>query len=128
MLDQIIETRAQRIWLDEDGILHTEVVPDVDITLADAQEITDAQRQLVGDKRRPLFVDMRHIKSITREAREHYAGEDAQRSVLAVALCVRSQIGKIIGNIFINFNATSLPTRLFSSETEALKWLRGFIK
>ena len=128
MKGEMIETRTQKIWLGEDGILYTIVLPGAGLTLAEAQRITEAEFKLAGGQKHPMFVDIRQVKSITREAREHFAGESVWRFVLAVALCIQSPLSRVIGNFFMGYNKPLFPTRLFTSEDEAINWLHGFME
>lgn len=127
-MDSVIELSSGKMWLDEDGIVCIEMLPNAEVTLADAQEAADARFKLAGGRRRPLFVDIRKTKSVTREARAQYARESAQRSVSALALYVDSKISTIMGNFFISYNKPPYPARLFVSKEEAIKWLKGFIE
>jgi hypothetical protein len=36
-------------------------------------------------------------------------------------------MSRVIGNFFIGFSRTNIPTRLFTSEAEAIDWLKTFI-
>jgi hypothetical protein len=128
MKDEMIETRTQKIWLGEDGILYTKVLPGAELTLVEAQRITEAEFKLAGGQKRPMLVDIRQVKSITREAREHFAGESVRRFVSAVALCIQSPLSQVIGNFFMGYNKPLFPTKLFTSEGEAIDWLRGFME
>jgi hypothetical protein len=79
-------------------------------------------------KKLPLLVDSRNIKSMEREARVYYAGEEGRKSVSACALLIGSPVSRVIGNFFMGLNKPLVPTRLFTSETEAIEWLRRFIE
>ena len=68
---------------------------------------------------------MRAVRSIDRDARACYA--QAPPSVSALALLVGSPLSRAIGNFFIGFNKPAVPTRLFSSEVDAIPWLGGFV-
>ena len=127
MNKEVFESQAQRIWLGEDGILYIVAVPNAEISLADAREMTDASVRLAGGKKRPLFADLQQIKSITREAREHYAS-GAPQAVQAVALYVDLKISTILGNIFMAYNKPRVPTKMFTDRNEAIQWLKGFLK
>ena len=128
MKNEMIETRTQKIWLGEDDILYTGVLPGPELTLVEAQQITEAEFKLAGGQKRPIFVDIRQVKSTIRETKEHFAGESVQRFVLAVALCIRLPLSRVIGNFFMGYNRPLFPTRLFTSEDEAIDWLRGFVE
>jgi hypothetical protein len=46
----------------------------------------------------------------------------------AAALLIGSPLTRAIGNFFMGLNKPLIPTRLFTSETEALAWLKGFVR
>jgi hypothetical protein len=119
-------TRTQRICLDGEGILRIDGLPGCTQTREDAIENLAAHRQLGGGRARPLLVDLRRVRTIERGARECYV-EAAPRQAVAVAVLVGSPLSRVIGNFFVGFNRPPVPTRLFTSEDEALLWLRGFV-
>jgi hypothetical protein len=123
-----VDLRSQLLWLDSDGIFHTQVKPHAEITLEDAREAMELCRLLCAGKRYPVLVDLTHCKAITREARAYYAGEEAAKSGVAAALLIGSPLSRVIGNFFMEFNKPLIPTRLFTSEAEALVWLKGFLE
>jgi len=82
--------------------------------------------EVAGHRRRPVFLDMRSIRSLDRGARLHYASQQSADTSLAVGLLVGSPLSRAIGTFFLGLNKLPIPFRLFSSEAEALCWLRGF--
>ena len=76
--------------------------------------------------RLPMLVDVRTVSAIDREARAHLAGPEGARINSAVALLVGSPLSQAIGNFFLGLNKPLIPCRLFTTEPEALAWLRGF--
>ena len=123
-----IVTQTAKIWLDENGILRVTSLPGATQTLAQAHENMSVEVQLSRGKRRPLLVDLRGMKSFDRDARAYYAGQEAAKFQSAVALLIGSPLSRVIGNFFIGFNKTVMPTRLFTLEAEALEWLKGFLE
>lgn len=123
----VIETRTERLWLHPDGHVVAEVRPGLVADLDDAIVNVAAVAQLAGDRPRPLLLDMRsHANGATRECREYYAGAEAQQVNLAVAMLVRSNVGRVLGNFFLGLNKTRFPFRMFSDVDDALAWLRSF--
>lgn len=118
--------RTARIWIDDD-VIRCDCLPGVDVTMADAEDALASIWEVAGQRRLPVLVDMRSLKSIGREARAHLAGPEAARRNLAVAILVDSPLSRAIGNFFIGLNKTLVPSRLFTAEPEALLWLRGFL-
>lgn len=120
----MIETRVFYTSLEEDGYIRTRVKPGAEIRLQDAKENTAAVVKISGGSCFPLLVDMREIKSISKEARDHFSMRGRKPQVTAIAMLVKSPIGPVIGNFFIGFSRPVVPTRLFNSEKKALAWLK----
>lgn len=124
----VITTRAERVWLGDDGIMRSRVLPDAEIRLEDAQEGVIAYTRLMRDRKRPLMVLAEDVKFLARAARDHYTrSHEAQRCTSAVALVVSaSPIARVIANYINRYNAGPIPTRLFADEAGALAWLTDF--
>ena len=128
MMPEPITTRTCVMGLKEDGIIYHDYFPDTYDTLVDAQEHLAAIMKLTPQRRRPLLVDIRPMRAIDRAARAYYSGQDYARSVTAVALVVGSLVTQVMANFFIGLNQPPVPTRLFTSEAEAVAWLKNFIE
>lgn len=124
-----IHTRASVVRFDDAlGIVRLTVVQGSDETLADAQASVRAVLDVGAGHRPPLLVDMRGIKTQTREARQYYTGPQAERATRAAALLVQSRLSAVIATFFIGMNRMSVPLRIFTDENEALTWLQSFIE
>jgi hypothetical protein len=110
----------------EDGILYAELYPGAAMTLEDAELSLAAIPRSADGSKHLVLVDLRNLKAMTREAREFYASDKAAQRVAAAALLVASPISRVIGSFFIGLNKTRMPLRLFTSEKEAISWLRGY--
>ena len=128
MDSKTITTRTQKMWLGEDGLLYVVVLLDAEITGVDAQENLEVEIQLAGGQSRPMLVDARQVKSLSREARDIFAGEAYNKLVLAIAIIIGSPMTKAIGNLFLGINKPGYPTKLFTSEDDAIAWLKGFLE
>lgn len=93
--------------------------------LRDAEEAIVAMREIGEGARVPVLVDMRGLQSQTREAREYFMQEEAARVSAAVALLVDSPLSRLLGNFFLLRGAHRVPTRLFTEEKAAVRWLAG---
>jgi hypothetical protein len=122
------DVRSQSIWLGDDGIVRTKMKPDVfDLELEDAQEVIQAVASVVGDAARPVLVDLRELRSMSRDCRKYFAGPETAKVEAAAALLVVSPVARAIGNFFMGLNKPLIPTRLFTSEADALVWLKRFV-
>lgn len=110
--------------LDPRGFVHTLVHEGSEIQLEHARENTASVIRVSGGSNYPILVDLRKIKSISKEARDHFSMRGRKPNVTAIAMLVSSPLSKIIGNFFLGLNRPTVPTRLFSSEKEGILWIK----
>lgn len=127
MKNREIETKTAKIILIEDGFIRYNVLPGVEVTLEDTKEYVRIPTELTKGKKLLNLTDLREVKSITREARDYLAGEEATKITTACALLISSPLSKVVGNIFLGLNRPTYPTKLFTSEEKAIAWLREFV-
>jgi hypothetical protein len=128
MLDGSSATHIGRVWLGSDGIGRITYAPQSEITLAEAQYVLAALAQQTGGVAVPTCVDISQARSMTSESRQYFSGEAANHSVRAVALVVGSPVSRVLASFFMSLNRPAFPTKLFTSEPEAIAWLRGFLE
>ena len=127
MENEEVETQTGTFRLGEDGIIRGVIVSSEEHNLTHAKENSEAVQKVSNGNKSPLFIDISRCKSITREARTHYAREQVGEEVNAIALLIDSPVSRVIGNLFIGFNKPKHPLKLFNSETNAIKWLLDFM-
>ena len=109
-------------WMGDDGIARTKVKPGAEIELKHAKENSLAVNNFDSPASYPIIVDTTNIKSITKEARDHFSMRGRSSKVYAIAIIRNSTIGNMVANFFIGLNKPIVPTKLFSSEEEAVLW------
>ena len=124
MKSKVIEGSKCRLWL-QNEILYVVYYSHVDITLEDAKITVAKQQDILNGKKLPLFVDISQILSIEKNARTYFSTIGSE-DPLAVALLVKTPLSKMIGNFFIGLNKTICPSKLFTTEREAISWLNGY--
>ena len=127
MTSDTIRTPTGTSFLDAHGIVHTSYDAGVEETLADAQASVRAALPLFGGTQHPILVDLRPLKSQTRDARNYYGSAEVMRNTAAVALLVSSRVSMVIANFFISVTKSAVPSRLFTDEAEAIEWLKGYL-
>jgi hypothetical protein len=120
--------RVAGLWLGEDGIVRIIHVPGAEVTLEDAKETMMAYLKIYQGKRRPLLIDTRTMKFLAREARKYYAGDEAAKVASAAAIIVGTPVSRVLGNFYLGLSNPHLPSRLFTSDDDALDWLRGYLE
>ncbi|MDQ2912890.1 MAG: STAS/SEC14 domain-containing protein [Chloroflexota bacterium] len=119
-------TRAERpqFWepLTSDGIARIRYEAG-DIVAEDLARATIVElKALTSGKRLPVLVDIRKMKSVTREARVVFG--NAADAFSALALLAGSPRTQLIANFFIGLSRPKVPTQMFTDEEKALTWLR----
>jgi hypothetical protein len=121
-----IATRTCHYWRDHHGIVHAVIKPGVDETLDDARENVAASARMFGGTPQAILIDSRGLRSQTREARAHYTAQAAGQTISAAAILVASPLTRIIANFYMGLGRGAFPTKTFTSEAEAIFWLRRY--
>lgn len=114
-------------WMGDDGICRTKTKPQAEITIKEAIENSAAVSSFYKDKKFPLLVDARYVKSMAKEARKHFSTNGRTTRINSMAIMVRSPLSRVIGNFFMGLNKPLVPARLFDDEEEAVKWLKMYV-
>ena len=122
MNNEVLNTPFFSATLRQDGIVCITWIPNIKIGLVVAKESVAAVKTLCQGTP-PLLIDIQAIKSIDREARAYYAGPEIT-DVNAIALLVDFAVSQVIANFYLRINKPTIPTKMFTSEREALKWLQ----
>lgn len=114
-------------WLSEDGIMITINNKHTIHNIDDAIENLRITHLVAGDKARPLLVDMTYVKTMDRDAREEYMKPGNEKYVSAVALLTKSNMGRVVANIFMNFQKHLVPVKMFNDPVKAKEWLMQYL-
>jgi hypothetical protein len=123
---RVHELAAATYWLDARGIVRGVTKAGAVYTREDAVEAIRAHRELVAGKQSALLVDISALRSMAREARAYFTAPEHADLFFAVAIVVKSPLGRAVGNFFIGLNRPLMPTRLFTDEADAEAWLLSF--
>lgn len=113
------------MWM-EGEILCGSYTKDLHLSLEVAKACVEARLIFSKGKMSTLLVDMRGIKSTTKEARQYMATIGATL-VSACALITGSGFNRAMGNIFLFIDKPAVPTKLFTDERKAKEWLQQFL-
>ncbi|MBA3682525.1 MAG: STAS/SEC14 domain-containing protein [Bacteroidetes bacterium] len=111
-------------WMGDDGICRTKAKPLAEITLKEAMENSLAVTNMFKDKKFPLLVDARSVKSMEKEARKYFSTNGRATRINSMAIMVKSPLSRVIGNFFMGLNKPLIPARLFDDENMAVEWLK----
>lgn len=94
-----------------------------EITMEDARHDFQQAGDMVNFQKTPVLADSRNYTHFDHEIRDFYSSKEAAERISAMAILINSIPTRLMGNFFINFHKPHFPTRLFTSENEAIKWL-----
>lgn len=123
---QEIEVKGYITWMGEDGIARTCVKPNIDIVLEHAIENSKVVTSFYVDKKFPILIDSRNIKSMSYEARHHFSAHGRETKTNAFGIIIGSSISRVLGNFYLGINKPIVPTKLFDNEQDAINWLKQF--
>lgn len=126
IIEDCILNNAYMELREESGILNCRFEDNLDLNLSISKECVKNRLDFSSGLSYPVLIDLRGLRSISKEAREYLAREGAE-GISAGALLVSSPVSRIIGNLFLKVNSPSVPTRLFTSKEEARQWLISFM-
>ena len=76
----------------------------------------------------PLLANILAVKNATKEARDYFASEKGCEGITAAGIIIGSELGSMIGNFYSRISKPLRPTRLFTDEEEAKKWLVKYLQ
>jgi hypothetical protein len=123
----ILDTRAVKMAMTDDGILHVLYKKVNARTLSDMQQAVQEAKKLVGEKlvgnrKICIIADITNISLTTPDVRNLIAAE-LPKATRAVAILSGSAIGKMMANLFFSLKPQPFPVKIFDDETAARKWL-----
>lgn len=119
----VLTSRCCSFRLDPQGFVRATMNEGADFERADATEAVSVTWKVAGEKRRSVLVDMRGVRSQTRDAREYFMSDEVAGRISAVALLVGSPLSRMIGNFFLRIGDHRIPTRIFTADAAATAWL-----
>ena len=91
------------------------------------KEIGAILQEFSQGKKKPLLTDARLLKNINREARVYWESQEITQTIAATAT-LSSPIVRVLGSLYTSLNKPPFEIRYFSSQSDALAWLKGFLK
>jgi hypothetical protein len=123
-----MKTKPIEVSLLKEGILHIHLKAHSEITLNDAVFAVEEIGRLANGKKHPVFIDAGGFCTVDKEARLFSASEESNIYTLADAIAYDNLGQKLITDFYIKQNNPGVPTRAFSKKTEAISWLKTFLK
>jgi len=114
-------------WIDEDGILYSIGKKDAPKpTPEESEKNIQRFKELFGEKKICMMLDITHAKPSTREEREE-AAVQMEKMVKAIAMLTTSPLSRMLANLFFGLKPPSYPVKIFTNEKDAREWLRKYL-
>ena len=123
---KIYEMPLSTFWIDKDGILHS-ISKNVPRTLDNTKQLMEFARAILHGNRAYMLADFSNAGSLERPARD-YIKKEAKSFYNALAVVTKSSLVRLMGTFISILIPPTIPTRIFTSEKEARKWLLHLIE
>lgn len=92
-----------------------------------AKELVAERKKFTQGTPMKAIIFQSGLKGINRDARSYFSSDEAIEGVAAAAILAKNPFERHLANFFIGITVIrpKVPTKLFSDEQEALKWLHS---
>lgn len=115
------------VTLTEDGILIVDFSQYDRITLASLQYVHAEHVVLSPDKKIPVLMKGKSVGSVDYDAQRYLSTAEVCDGTAAGAIVVTSFLERHLARMFLIYHRPPYPVQVFSAESDALTWLRGFL-
>lgn len=123
---KIIKTPYAQISYRKDGIIHIHY-SDHFFNLNDTKALFNTIRENSPWDISPIYLSGGSFMNQDSESKKFNGSEEVIKHCSAIAMLVDSLGQKILANFFIKTIRPNTPTRFFTDEESAIKWLKEFI-
>ncbi len=121
-----VKTRVAELTIESPELIRIKLLDGSEIEKDDAQEVLEAIHKITEKKPYYLLTETAEHFTASNAARQHMADNIYKTSIAANAICLSSLTIRLFINSYIHFNRPKVPTRVFNSEAEAIKWMKSF--
>lgn len=120
------ENDYAQFWI-ADGILFFTYKPNTILNINVAQHVVADRIHFQSERSFPVLCDIRGVVN-TEKAGRDYLAQSGSILTQAVGLIVHEKVLLTISTFYLEISKPIVPTQIFTTETEALNYLKGFIK
>lgn len=110
-----------------DGIMYIHVSSEVEESVPIAMKMVEKLGKMTNRKKVPLLFNFDEFALPGKANREFWSKKEACPYSLADAFIVSSNGLRIIANFYLKINKPERPTKMFTDEESAIKWLKTFL-
>ena len=114
-----------RIRFYEPDLAHIDIIGDYLITEKEVRVINTHLGELNEGNAMLILITAEEVTQFDDSARVFSASEEGSKYSLAEAFVVKSLSQRLIANFYVKVNKPPIPSKVFNSEKEAIKWLES---
>lgn len=114
-----------RIRFYESGLAHIDIIGDYLITEKEVRVINTHLGELNEGNAMLILITAEEVTQFDDSARVFSASEEGSKYSVAEAFVVKSLSQRLIANFYVKVNKPPIPSKVFNSEKEAIKWLES---
>jgi len=115
------------LYLRADGIMHLIISPEKEETVELAKKMVKKMGEMVNYRPVPVLARHEEFALPGKANRDFWANADSCPYSKADAFIINSTAMKLIANFYLSINKPQRPTRMFTTEEDAIKWLKTFL-
>jgi hypothetical protein len=110
-----------------DGIMYVRISPEKEESVELVKEMVIKMGEMVNYKQVPMLAKHEEFALPGKANRDYWATKEACPYSKADAFIIKTKAMALIANFYLRMNKPERPTRMFSDEKEAIKWLKTFL-
>lgn len=127
MQKKVLDTKYAHLSY-ENNVLSVIVKDDLELGVEEMESLLATAVEFTNYEKYFCIIDTRKVFGSVPAIRDYYANSDYSKYRYADAIIAGSLGMNLLVNFFISFNKPKVPTKMFSNEQDALKWIQKLQK
>ncbi|MBA3682089.1 MAG: hypothetical protein H0W73_13170 [Bacteroidetes bacterium] len=115
------------LYLRADGIMYIRISSEKEESVELVKQMMEKLGEMVNYKKVPMLAKHEQFALPGKENRDYWATKEACPYLKADAFMINSIAMQLIANFYLKINKPVRPTKMFTDENEAIKWLKTFL-
>ena len=125
-MQDIKEYSTITLWREgDDGIIFFKYAQRLEMDIEIAKGIVNSRLEYTKGKSAFALIDVTNLKSATKEARDYMnSPEGGLKGLSAGAFLSNNVVATLLVNLYIKVSSPPIPAKFFTSQKDALDWIR----
>ncbi len=115
------------LYLREDGIMYMRISSEKEESVELAKKMVEKMGEMVNYQQVPVLAKHDEFALPGKANRDFWAKKESCPYSKADAFIINSTAMQLIANFYLKINKPNRPTKMFTDEDAALKWLKTFL-